>query len=259
MRVIFQISILILLTFNLLAQEDTIFSKSGSILFTGQLKEGKKHGVWNEYSPEGKVVRKIEMIDSKGKCNIIPVGNKKISGRYMGYFFLDKVILDGSYQLIDSNANSQTVGRFKFGKKVGQWVYYKNNLLKHLDLYITDLPSFSRILFDDKERILSICGYDSLGFLDGKSTTFDTLMRVSSIGEYKHGSKIGDWIYFKEGKLESKGNYYNDYLRRELVNDSYLIVNKEGLRADSLYSKELIKQFENQGANSSYIDHLIPV
>jgi antitoxin component YwqK of YwqJK toxin-antitoxin module len=50
-------------------------------------------------------------------------------------------------------------------------------------------------------------------------------------------------LYFKNGKLISKGSYLNDYLHYSIINDKTVIVNKNNVLAETIYSSKIISSF----------------
>lgn len=251
MRIVFITILFLMLCCTLFSQVDTtIYSFDGKNQFIGQMLNGKQIGTWKELDSSGTLVRTIEIVSDKGKCKIIPnFKDSTFTGYYQGLFIVNKVILHGKYQIINELKQTKTEGNYWYDKKVGQSRYYKDGQLKTFDFHYKKSEEYLSIPFKNNGELLRISGMNNNGFQSGVFVDFDDSMRVSAVGYLDNGCKIGEWSYFKYGKLDCKGNYYPDYLHLRTINDSLFLVNKNDSLAREIYPDEVIK----------LIDYNIPI
>ena len=244
-----EIITLILCSFStVFAQTDSVITfNNGNSKYSGQTINGKKTGQWVGYDISGNEIFQIE-IKTTYLSEVTRYNND--SSEYEIYSAIwneDTLLRNGSYLYVNNNRNSRTEARFRNGAKIDQERLYVFNRLSSVRIYWTTTSNTQNIVFRNDGSIASISWkMSSSDTLDGLSMNYDKLGNIESMGEMSKDCKIGEWSYYINGKLSSRGTHYNDYIRLIDLYDNniFYFVNKEGLRADSLYSEEVINKFD---------------
>lgn len=227
--------------------DTTISSFDRKTYFLGRMIDGSPFGIWKEFDSLGTLVKTIEIIDNKGYCKIEPsFGNTGLEGYYHGYFKQNRIILHGPYQITNNSLRTRTEGKYWYDKMDGQKRYFKNEELKTLDYYYKDSTNYISIPFNETGEIISVYGLNREGINSGVFVDFDDSIHVSAVGNFADGCKVGEWSYFKYGRLICKGNYYPDYLHLKSINDqndTLYLVNKSDSLASIVYPEEVINSF----------------
>ena len=250
MRIVYIISLsFLILNYPILSQVDTtIYSFDGKYLFKGQVLNGKQIGIWKEFDTLDVLVKTIEILGDNGKCKIVPnFKDPNFNGFYQGYFNLNKIILHGSYQILNEVKHTKSEGFYSYGKKERQVRFYRDEQLKTFDYYYKDSEEYLSIPFKENGELESLSGMNSIGFPSGVFVDFDDSNQVSAVGYFKDGCKIGEWSYFKSRKLYCKGNYYPDFIHLKSIypeNNKLYLVNKNDSLAVEVYPEEVIKSFD---------------
>ena len=225
--------------------DTTIYSFDRKHQFVGQILNSKQIGTWKELDSIGTLVRTIEIIGSKGESKIIPnFEDSLLSGYFHGYFIQNKVILHGEFQLNNLTELTKTEGNYFFGRLNGQKRYYKEGNLKCFDYYSVDSLKYLSIPFKKNGDLMNISSMNNKGYQSGVFVDFDDSSHVTTVGYFDDGCKVGEWLYFKNQKLYSKGNYYTDYIKLKIINDTFYLVNKNDSLASEIYPDEVIKSFD---------------
>ncbi len=184
--------------------------KNGFLVFSEKInrydKNGKKHGVWKEFYPDGKLKREMYYIHGQ---------------------------LNGLYKEYSPDGKLITVLMYKYGKpeKVNKntvreitqkQTFYPSGRLKHSGFYKHDsIPVGVHKEYDEAGNVTMVKIYDDNGYLKGEGM-FDKHGRKTGIwkefyptgelkaeGKYKKGKRTGLWkFYYKDGKIEQTGYYY---------------------------------------------------
>ena len=184
--------------------------KNGFLVFSEKInrydKNGKKHGVWKEFYPDGKLKREMYYIHGQ---------------------------LNGLYKEYAPNGKLITVLMYKYGKpeKVNKntvreitqkQTFYPSGRLKHSGFYKHDtIPVGVHKEYDEAGNVTIVKIYDDNGYLKGegmfdkngrKSGTWKEFYPTGELkakGKYKKGKRTGLWkFYYKDGKTEQTGYYY---------------------------------------------------
>lgn len=243
MRLIF-LTIFYFFVLNALSQRDTtFFNEEGNSTFTGKIIDDKKIGIWYQLKLNGDTINTIKFLDSLTNNCIISSSKKNGSiAFYNGNFQKNKLVYDGDFKLLDNKNLILQSGKFKNGKKNGIWENYQLNTIKKIECFLSENDIYY-ISFSNKGILTSITQYDTLFYSNGIEILFDDSTKFKSIGKYENGCKIGEWLYFENGKLKSKGSYLNDYLHYSIINDKAVIVNKNDILAETIYSSNIISTF----------------
>jgi hypothetical protein len=235
--------------FIFFSQKDTtIFVKNSGIFYKGKILNDKKIGNWKKYNSHGKLLSFIEILDDDNKCKITYVFDDTTEYGYSyGLFFNDSIILDGKMELINEKEKSKTIYFFNKGQKIGQELHFNNDKLTSYHCYYPTTKNhlYTPIKNNGNLNYVSFLNYK--GFLNGPYTGFDDSMRVSESGSFNNGAKVGQWYYFRNGILESKGEYFPDLLYYKSQNDTVYIMNKDNIKAENIYSEKVIDIFIKVG------------
>jgi antitoxin component YwqK of YwqJK toxin-antitoxin module len=184
--------------------------KNGFLVFSEKInrfdKDGKKHGVWKEFYPDGKLKREMYYIHGQ---------------------------LNGLYKEYSPDGKLTTVLMYKYGQpeKVNKnsvrqitqkQTFYKSGKLKHSGYYKHDtIPVGVHKEYDEAGNVTLVKIYDDEGHLKGKGMfdkhgrktgiwkEFFTTGELKAEGKYKKGKRSGLWkFYYENGALEQKGYYY---------------------------------------------------
>lgn len=243
MRLVFFI-IFYFFVLNAFSQKDTTFlDEDGISIFSGKIIDDKKIGIWYQRNLNGDTLNTIRFLDSlTNKCIISSSRKNGLIAYYDGNFPENNLVFDGEFRLFNNKNMMLQSGKFKNGKKNGVWENYELNAIKKIECFLTENDIYY-ISFNIKGLLKSIIQYDTLLYSNGIEIFFDDSTKFKSIGKYENGCKIGEWLYFKNGKLFSKGSYFNDYLHYGTINGKAVIVNKDNVSAETLYSSKIISSF----------------
>ncbi len=167
--------------------------EDGSLAWKGEYLEGKKTGLWEYYSPDGKTKKKEENWKEGKKDGVYkewyPNGNLKLEINYKADY------LDGSYKSYFDNGSVFIETNYIQGKEEGESIsYYKNGQIASIKRYKEQKPDGTwRSYYDDgKEKSIAV-------YLEGKPQ-----------GEHKE--------FYHEGQLKSKKVYRDGKL---IVDERY--------------------------------------
>ena len=203
----------------------------------------QEDSLWKFYTVHG-VNYKVENLGNN-RCIIERITNDTLlSISYYGYFKNDSIVFDGKFLLNNKKNNVRTEGFYKDGEKTQNWLNYKNDKLYSIHNY-QDSNNIMLTFFRENGEIQIISHILKDGTPHGPFIEFDTLSQVQVIGNFENNCKVGEWSYFKNGKLHYKGEYYPDYLELKSngSNNTMLLVNKEGILAEKIYSKQVMASY----------------
>ncbi|MEX2485560.1 MAG: hypothetical protein WED10_13395 [Brumimicrobium sp.] len=230
------------LSFGLAQVKDTVIQSGDNLsYFKGKIKGGKKIGSWTEYDSLGTQLNTIIFLSDGKHCKVIPAFlNRGDSSEIEAYFIGNDIVFHGTYLIYLKDKNSKEEGEFKFGKKTGQWRYYENNILRSVHYYNPN--GFTTINFNEVGKLMSSYKANENYKQDGFYIKLNDSSRIESIGNFKNGCKVGEWSYYSNGTLKSRGGYYPDCLTLKGM-DTLFLVNKDGVKAKKLYSKSVLNSF----------------
>lgn len=237
--------ILTISNFVAFSQKDTtILYPDGKVRYKGEMQNGKKLGTWYEYDKSGNKKNRIEIVN-KFMVKITPMPiDSNVTEYFYGHFVADTLVMHGDYYRKDKMTNNVTEGKFFNGQFAGQWKSYVNGKLYDITGYRRDKNNKLYINFKKNGDVNFISYRKDNGVSHGLYIDFDDSSNVKEIGHYDNGCKIGEWLYYKNGRLESKGTYYPDYLQlKSFDSDTLYLVNKDKILAEKLYPPEVTKTF----------------
>ena len=164
-----------------------LVAKSG-----GFNEKGEPHGVHRKYDKEGNV--ESSKIYDNGV--IVGEGIVKKNGKK-----------DGDWVLYYPSGKKLGEGKFKNGKKVGQWkFYFENGLLESEGIYTQDgkQDGLWKEYYSHGGLAEEINYYE--GIYDGMCTVYDDSGKVVVQGNYKEDYEEGEWFYIT-GDHTLKGSY----------------------------------------------------
>ncbi len=174
--------------------------------------QGKKHGLWREYYPNGQI--KWEATYSHGKLN----GYYKEYSPYGALVKYERYKNGKLLQLAQKNAKTKAItGNLQLIEE-----YYPDGKLKHVGTYSDTIPVGIHRYYSESGKLDSAVWYgdlgqklgtgmvDSLGHKTGKWTLFYDDGKIMAIGKYQNDKRTGEWTFFyKNGQILQKG-YYSD-------------------------------------------------
>jgi antitoxin component YwqK of YwqJK toxin-antitoxin module len=231
-----------------LSQKDTlILYNSGEIHFAGQIKDGIEFGTWYEYSKTADTITRIEFLNST-QCKMFTISrDTNIIEYYYGDYESDSIIKNGRYLSENKLTEQKIEGRYFENYPEGLWRYYDRGRLKYIIEFKTGRREGLDITFQTNESIDKLM-YRKDGMVNGLFIEFDKYDQIKYFGNYCNGSRIGEWYFYKNGKMEIKGSYYPDYLYFETMDGGTpFLVTKDGTFAEEIYCKQVINSyFENK-------------
>jgi antitoxin component YwqK of YwqJK toxin-antitoxin module len=186
--------------------------KNGFLVFKEQInrfdKEGKKHGVWKEFYPDGKV--KKEMYYIHGTLN----------GMYKEYSPTGELVKAIMYKYGEPEEISTSLQ-----KEVAQkQEFYPSGKLKSSGFYKHDtIPVGVHKEYDETGNVTLVKIYDDSGHLEGEGMfdkhgyktgiwkEFYPTGELKAKGKYSKGKRTSKWtFYYKNGQVEQTGYYYKN-------------------------------------------------
>lgn len=228
------------------SQVDSVFfDANGQFRYEGKCFNSMKIGNWNEYSvANNRITRVFEMIENDTFKIIYPYEDSLVNAFSYGYFDANQVVVNGIFYFENLRTNIKIEGQYSQNNKIGLWTTYNNNQLKMVENYHFEKRT---VYFYNNNKLEEISQFNhrkSFSERDGMFVLFDTNCIISLIGQFKENCQVGEWSFFENGKIISRGSYYPDFLTYMVIDNTMFVVNKDNIKADKIYSNEVINEFK---------------
>ena len=198
-------------------KDDTLITavykyKNGFLVFSEKInrydKNGRKHGVWKEFYPDGKIKREMYYIHGQ------------LNGLYKEYSPSGELVKAIIYKYGQPEPQKKLATKEIKQKQF----FYSSGRIKHSGFYKHDsIPVGVHKEYDESGNITVVKIYDDNGHLTGEGkfdkrgrktgewTEYYTSGEIKAKGKYKKGKRTGKWIfYYKDGNVEQTGYYYKN-------------------------------------------------
>ena len=208
-------------------EEVAEYHDNGRIKAQGNIKNGKKDGVWKLYSSRGKMIKSITY--ASGEIIRDTESSKKDSLQ---------PLREGAHVNYHENGRIKISGTFKKNKKSGEWREYdKRGTIISITIY-----SDGEILFQQNPNIVKAY------------TSYHDNGRLKEQGMLKGEKRDGEWyLYSKRGKLLRKTNYFQGAIINQnstRVINSFVTYHKNGF----VKEEGILKMGQRDGIWKRYDD-----
>lgn len=200
--------------------------KGDELNMKGELKEGKKNGSWNYYSPKGVLIKMESYLD--GVLNGLYISYKEDGGKFVATYengygegeffnyypngeiaykgFLKKGNIDGEVKYFSKDGEITKIENYKDNELNGKTIEYKFNMIGtplRLQRYRTEveykdgIKQGEEVIYNSDGQILS-----STNNTDGK--------KEGLIVKYHDNGKKAKEVYYKNGKKDGEEKTYYD-------------------------------------------------
>lgn len=173
---------------------DRDYHNNGRVKSSVNLIDGKKQGVYREYSRTGEITASKMYFNDEVTGEGIVDENMRMQGKWKLYFKGGKLKAEGEY---------------KDGKRIGKWqFYYASGDLEQTGSYSAGKPDGEWIWYHVNGQKLREEFYIN-GREDGEMKEYDSRGNTIATGQYMDGMKTGKWE-FKSDSYRYVGSYIDD-------------------------------------------------
>ncbi len=192
------------------------FYPNGNLKLIGGINQGKKNGIFREYSEDGEIINGYIYANDTLEAEGIITGYGIYEGDWVYYFKSGAIKAKGAYEnskktgkwiYFFSDGKKEQEGSFKEDKLSGSWIWYYHNGQVRREEYYNRNENLEGTVYE----------YDSLGtaltegdYFDGvrEGPWFYHVNDFKEVGSFVLGYKDGLWhSYYKNGKIAFKGEY----------------------------------------------------
>lgn len=170
------------------------YHNNGRVKSSVNLIDGKKQGVYREYSRSGEITASRMYLNDEISGEGIVDENMKMQGKWKIFFPGGKLKAEGEY---------------KDGKRTGKWVfYYLSGDVEQTGSYSNGKPDGDWRWYHTNGQLLREEYYMN-GREDGEMKEYDMNGKVIATGQYTDGLKTGKWDFESES-YRYTGSYVDD-------------------------------------------------
>lgn len=217
---------------------------NGVLSVSGAFEKGKKNGLWEFYSFDAKLEKRVGyQLDSLDGVYLV-MSNEKDTLTF-GYF--EKGLKTGHWKWYNPNSVLDMDGYFVQGKQDSIWHYYfPNGQISYIAHYQKDLRAGSWIYYYPNGALYRTGNYQN----DLRTGLWQTWYEDSTMlmsGNYQEGKEEGEWKnYWENGRLKNKSTFHLGQLEGSWV--SYTpdgVVSLKGTYKSGLKVGEWLSYYSN--------------